>query len=538
MNSKRVYICVLTGIIFSLAVVLMLPTTASASWHILLNDHFELPGSTWPWGSWHIQSANPSWGIEDTYWHVGIGTQACWIMGYPYQNGLDPEYDQYPANYLRWMYWGPFSLTNAQDAQVTFYLLNRTTSNYGDSCWWGAAISNPTSYSSYRQGGHHWGIMNEFQIQTYSLAELDSADTTTSYCGRPTVYIGWFFRSNSDQSRDMGAIIDDVILAWDDGMFDLRALYVTMTALDSGQLTFDPVAGDTILFEFQWSCSGDGDTDPFNMTGTLNDSVIYSERLTAHGETNYQTFSDPWIVEPGDWVMHWALDVDDEIVESSETNNTIHSDTLHVDVPNVHPTIVILTPPAGGAVADDSYLITWLDEDPDDDALIYLFYDTDTLGYSGTYINPGYTIHEDSPIDSLRWNTSTLLSGMRYWILARIDDPYSSYMVYSPGSVLINHQAVGPGDNSAIPTEFSLAPVYPNPFNATATLSYGVPHTAHVQLEIYNLLGQRVAELVNGEIPAGIHRMQWTPENLPSGVYLLRMHTPVFDQTQKMVLMK
>jgi hypothetical protein len=237
-------------------------------------------------------------------------------------------------------------------------------------------------------------------------------------------------------------------------------------------------------------------------------------------------------------VMHWALDVDDEIVESSETNNTMESDTLHVAEPNVPPMIVILTPPVGEVTADDSYLITWLDEDPEDDALIYLFYDTDTLGYSGTYINPGYTIHEDSPVDSLRWNTSSLPNGTRYWILARIDDPYSSYMIYSSGSVLIDHLAVGPDGNSAIPTVFSLAPVYPNPFNATATLSYGVPHTSHVQLEIYNLLGQRIAGLVSGEVTAGMHRLQWTPDNLPSGVYLLRMHTASFDQTRKMVLMK
>ena len=459
-------------------------------------------------------------------------------MGYPYQNGNDPQYDTYPPGYYVFMYWGPFSLTNAEDAQISFYLLNQTTYFLGDSCWWGAASSSPTSYASYFQGGSHHGIMNEFQVRYYSLSELDSAGTTISMCGRPEVYVGWFFRANNDAMVDMGAIVDDVILAWDDGMFDLRAMYAKMTDLDSVQLINDPVAGDTILFEFQWFCSGNGDTDPFNLVGTLNDSVICSDRLTAHGETSYRTYSDPWVVESGDWLMQWALDVDDEIVESSETNNTTEGDSLHIAEPNVQPMIVILTPPAGGASADDSYLITWLDEDPEDNALIYLFYDTDTLGYSGTYINPGYTIEEDSPVDSLRWNTSSLLNGMSYWILARIDDPYSSYMVYSDGPVIIDHLLVGPNDNSAIPRVFSLAPVYPNPFNATATLSFGVPYTCYMTLEIYNLLGQRVAGLVNGNMSAGMHRFQWTPDNLPSGVYLLRMHTSGFDQTRKMILMK
>jgi hypothetical protein len=236
--------------------------------------------------------------------------------------------------------------------------------------------------------------------------------------------------------------------------------------------------------------------------------------------------------------MHWALDVNDEIVESSETNNTIDSDTLYIAVPNVPPYIVLLTPPAGGETADQSYLITWLDEDPEDNALIYLFYDTDTLGYAGVYINPGYTIEEDSPIDSLRWNTSNLNQGAVYWILARIDDPYSSYMVYSDGPVYIDHTGVGPYDPSKLPAQFSLAPIYPNPFNSSTILSYGIPYTSQVQLEVFNLLGQRVAELLNGTVPAGIYRIQWTPTDLPSGVYLVRMHAQHFDQTQKVILMK
>jgi len=538
MNSRPIVSWLQMGMILILLPVVMQPTTASASWHILLNEYFESGASTWPWGNWHIQNASPSWGIESTYWHVGVGHQACWIMGYPFQNGLDPEYDQYTPGYYRWMYWGPFSLLTAEDAQVTFYLLNQTTESFGDSCWWGAAVSSPTNPLSYRQGGHHWGVMNQFEVRTYSLSELDSADTTVSYCGRPTVYIGWFFRANGDGNVDMGAIIDDAILAWDDGMFDLRAMFVTMTDPDSLQLSQDPVAGDTILFEFQWFCSGNDSTPLFNLEGTLNDSLIYTERRIALGETTYHTYSPPWVVQPGDWVVRWTLDVDSEVVESSETNNVIVGDTLHVAVPNVPPIIVILTPPAGGETADQSYLITWLDEDPDDNALIYLFYDTDTLGYEGVYINPGYQIEEDSPVDSLRWNTSALPQGMEYWILARIDDPYSSYMVYSSGPVTIDHLAVGPGEESGIPTQFSLSPVYPNPFNATTTINYGVPHTSKVELVVYNLLGQQVARLLNQEVVAGVHRIQWTPDNLPSGVYLLRMETAGFAQTQKIVLMK
>ena len=538
MKLHRITPWIQKGAILVLFCVILVPIVSLGSWHILLNDHFELPASTWPWGSWRIQYSQPSWGIQSTYWNVGFGTQAIWIMGWPFQNGYDPEYDEYPPNFYRYMYWGPFSLAEAEDARVTFYLLNQTTNYLGDSCWWGAASSNPTSYLSYFQGGHHYGIMNEFQVRMYSLAELDSMGDTISMCGRPEVYIGWFFRANGDQNTDMGAIIDDVLLAWDDGMFDLRAMFAEMMDLDTVSLFQDPVAGDTILFQFQWVCSGNGDTEPFNLTGELNDSLIYTERLSAHGETTYYTYSDPWVVEPGEWLIRWSLDVDDEIEESSETNNVVEGETLYVAEPNVPPMIVLLTPPAGGVTADDSYLITWLDEDPDDNALIYLFYDNDSVGYNGIYIDPGYVIEEDSPIDSLRWNTSSLPSGTSYWIHARIDDPYNSMFTYAAGPVHVVHTAVGPSHHSDIPVEYSLAPVYPNPFNASATINFGVPVSSRVQVQVFNVLGRKVADLADGNYAAGYHRVIWTPNDTPSGVYLVRLQSSDFTHTQKVVLMK
>jgi hypothetical protein len=525
------------GVILLTALVVLLPVTALGTWHVLLNEHFENPASTWPWGQWEIQIANPSWGIQNTYWHVGIGTQACWIMGYPFQNGLDPEYDQYTPNFYRWMYWGPFSLADAEDAQCTFYLLNRSQASH-DSVWWGAAVTNPTSFMSYYQGGRFWGNLNDFELYTYKLSELDSMGHTISFCGRPTVYIGWFFRANGDATVGMGAIIDDVVLGWDDGMFDLEARNVRITDLDSVQLYQDPVAGDTVLFRLQWLCAGNDTSPEFNMHCTLNDSVVYSERRTAVGETYYDTYSGPWVVEPGDWVIRWELDIDDEVVESDETNNDVE-DSLHVDVPNTPPMIVILTPPAEGDTADQSYLITWLDEDPDDNATIFLYYDTDTLGYYGQAIPGGQYIEENSPADSLRWNTNNLPHGATYWILARIDDPYTSYMTYSDGPLHIYHPgAVGPDQTGALPTEYSLAPAYPNPFNASTTFTFGLPHHARVKLQVFNLLGQQVADVVDSEIAAGYHWVQWTPSDLPSGVYIARLQVPGFTQTRKVILMK
>jgi methionine-rich copper-binding protein CopC len=95
-----------------------------------------------------------------------------------------------------------------------------------------------------------------------------------------------------------------------------------------------------------------------------------------------------------------------------------------------------------------------------------------------------------------------------------------------------------------VPTQFSLAQNYPNPFNPSTSISFGLPVRSRVRLEIYNLIGQRVATLVNEERNAGSYEVTWTP-SVPSGVYLYRIEavgsdspSQKFLQVRKMVLVK
>ena len=68
-------------------------------------------------------------------------------------------------------------------------------------------------------------------------------------------------------------------------------------------------------------------------------------------------------------------------------------------------------------------------------------------------------------------------------------------------------QAFAPG--SALPQGFALGQNYPNPFNPSTLIPYQIPTAAHVRLEVFNVLGQRVATLVDGERAAGSHTAQW-----------------------------
>ena len=90
----------------------------------------------------------------------------------------------------------------------------------------------------------------------------------------------------------------------------------------------------------------------------------------------------------------------------------------------------------------------------------------------------------------------------------------------------------------AVPTTFSLSQNYPNPFNPSTTFEFSVSKSSHVVLEVFNILGQSVATLVDEAMIPGTYRMDFNASHLSSGVYLYRLKAGDFVQTKRMVLMK
>jgi hypothetical protein len=88
------------------------------------------------------------------------------------------------------------------------------------------------------------------------------------------------------------------------------------------------------------------------------------------------------------------------------------------------------------------------------------------------------------------------------------------------------------------PDGFRLEGVYPNPFNPDTRIAYRLPETGPVRLEVFNLLGRRVAVLVDGVEHAGVHETWFHADRLPSGMYVCRLAAGGRIQTGKMMLLK
>lgn len=89
-----------------------------------------------------------------------------------------------------------------------------------------------------------------------------------------------------------------------------------------------------------------------------------------------------------------------------------------------------------------------------------------------------------------------------------------------------------------LPTSFSLAQNYPNPFNSTTRIPYSLGTRAHVQLEVFNSLGQRIEVLVDETQEMGEYTYTWSHMHPPSGVWYYRLQAGTFSQTRMMHLLK
>jgi hypothetical protein len=129
------------------------------------------------------------------------------------------------------------------------------------------------------------------------------------------------------------------------------------------------------------------------------------------------------------------------------------------------------------------------------------------------------------------------------WVYNRRPTPESNTFVTARPEFDQISVALSGAISDGLPKAYALEQNYPNPFNPSTEVAFALPQASHVRLDVFNVLGQKVTTVVDGEYPAGEHTVTWNGTNsnggsVSSGVYFYRIEAEGFSQTRKMMLLK
>jgi hypothetical protein len=132
---------------------------------------------------------------------------------------------------------------------------------------------------------------------------------------------------------------------------------------------------------------------------------------------------------------------------------------------------------------------------------------------------------------------SGLIVGQKYFWRTRAHNaigwgPFSQVWTITISST------VGVEEERGVPEKFALNQNYPNPFNPSTQIEFAVPQESRVTVEVYTMLGEKVATVVDEVMPVGYHTARFDASQLASGLYLYRMTSGQFTMTRKMMLVR
>jgi hypothetical protein len=160
-------------------------------------------------------------------------------------------------------------------------------------------------------------------------------------------------------------------------------------------------------------------------------------------------------------------------------------------------------------------------------------------GASSDWTKVGFVAGHGTTVDphAYQFSDGVSAAGTYSYRLKQLDT--DGKLAYSdPVVITVAEGLTGIAAAPVIPTAVTLMQNYPNPFNPSTTIRFGVPAGCRVTLTVYSALGQRVATLVDGEVPAGYHDVKFDAQLLCTGTYFYRLVTASLAETKSFMLVR
>jgi len=347
-------------------------------------------------------------------------------------------------------------------------------------------------------------IYNEWLLTVEYEEDIEIIETHDIYGCTDPYYLNYNeFANIDDGSCEVELYYSAQIVSVEDIPFDqggyvyinfLRSFFDTDTLLRNVEFySIERLDSDSVWVNVQSGSAYNSDYYTFEVH-TLEDSSSFTD-----GITQFRVIAS---MEEGNWV--------------SEVNEGYSID-------NIAP-----PPPTSIEVnldGNNNVLLTW-DSPNINDLSYFAIYKGNNSGFDPSLTETYSEVYENQYIDDLA------NIGESYLIVSTFDlhgneSDYSNEVFVSPLS-----------NNEGLPTQFTLHEVYPNPFNPVTTISFEIPHESMVSVKVYNINGKLIDTLVDKFYHIGKYSINWDGNSHPSGVYLIRMESGEFVQTQKVVLVK
>lgn len=185
-----------------------------------------------------------------------------------------------------------------------------------------------------------------------------------------------------------------------------------------------------------------------------------------------------------------------------------------------HP-ISLSLPDSFVVPVDWSYSFTLRDTTPSKQALTI---------FTGSESGDAVVLGRYGAGEIIHWNMAGQYDGDSIW------SPEIKTLLINIVRYMLN--IVNVDEDISLPETFELYQNYPNPFNPITNIQFQIPNSGFVSLKVYDVIGKEVATLVDEYKPAGMHNVQFTMNNLTSGIYFYQLKAGSFTETKKMILIK
>ena len=279
----------------------------------------------------------------------------------------------------------------------------------------------------------------------------------------------------------------------------------------------------------------------------MTNYIIYrdgeAEDTLGIGETAYNDIDVEW----GDHSYYvTALYNNSDECGESEPSNTVDVSLVN----HAPPPVMLLQPDDGTTIAvtesnsGDDFPFIWTavnDEDNDPVAYVVLIDDGTGAVHDTAMAVAGWFPTIGELAEPLLEDSVAVMTYS--WDVYASDSWDSTASLNGPRTLTIDVSGLLALDGIGLPDVFALHNNYPNPFNPVTNITYDIPEVAQVTLEIYNVSGQKVRTLAQGQHEPGRYRIQWNATNdygnpLSSGMYIYRIHAGDFVSVKKLILMK